>query len=78
MTLNRTYEGAPPSVYNVLSKLTTTGKISSFVHFIDLCSIEELELPQIKYNEIFSDLSDVEIPLEMLSIGTELGEGTVN
>ena len=35
------------------------------------------ELP-IKYNKIFLDLSDVEIPLEMLSIGMELGEGTMN
>ena len=37
---------------------------------------EEFVLP-VKYDKIFSDLSDVEIPLEMLSIGTELGEGTV-
>ena len=27
------------------------------------------------YNKIFSDLSDVEIPLERLCISTELGEG---
>ena len=30
------------------------------------------------YNKIFSDLSDVEIPLERLHISTELGEGTYN
>ena len=30
-----------------------------------------------KYKEMFSDLSDVEIPLEMLSIDMELGEGTI-
>ena len=75
MTLNRTCEGAP-SIYNVLSKSMTTGKIYSFIHFIDLWHIEQL--PQIKYNKIFSDLSDVEIPLEVLSIGMELGEGTVS
>lgn len=76
-TLNRTHEGTPLSVYNALSKSTTTGKIYSFIHFIDPALYIE-ELLEIKYNKIFSDLSDVEIPLEVLSIGTELGEGTVN
>ena len=30
------------------------------------------------YNKIFSDLSDVEIPLERLCINTELGEGMID
>jgi len=41
-----------------------------------LC-VEEYKLP-VKYSKLFSDLSDVEIPLELLSIGTEIGEGTVD
>ena len=41
------------------------------------CHIEEFVIP-IKYQEIFSNLSDVEIPMELLSIGMELGEGTIN
>ena len=49
-----------------------------FIFFYSFhCSLYIEELP-IKYNKIFSDLSDVEIPLEMLSIGMELGEGTMN
>ena len=36
--------------------------------------VEEFTIP-VKYKEIFSDLSDVTIPLETLSIGMELGEG---
>ena len=36
--------------------------------------VEEFIVP-VKYKEIFSDLSDVTIPLETLSIGMELGEG---
>ena len=39
--------------------------------------VEENKLP-VKYSKLFSDLSDAEIPLELLSIGTEIGEGTVN
>ena len=37
--------------------------------------IEELVA---KYQEIFINLSDFEIPMELLSIGMELGEGATN
>ena len=39
--------------------------------------VEEFTIP-VKYKEIFSDLSDVTIPLETLSIGMELGEGKLH
>jgi len=45
-------------------------------YFFDLCVEDDIQ--PIKYKKIFSDLSDIEIPSEILSIGMELGEGTVD
>ena len=75
MTTSASYER---SLSNVLAE--AKGKIkfkySSLHIFFGIWDVEESVLPT-KYKEMFSDLSDVEIPLEMLSIDMELGEGTI-
>ena len=48
----------------------------SLIHFWVGIYVEEFTMPT-KYKEMFSDLSDVEIPWDMLFIGMELGEGKI-
>ena len=70
--MNTNYER---SLSNVLAE--TKGKywfslsiIVSLIRHVEEC------VEPVKYKEVFSDLSDVEIPMETVSIGMELGEGT--
>ena len=74
-TANRTYERAQSELQIVKGK-----KLIYFIYqslFSLTWLVEEFAIP-IKYKEMFSDLSDVEIPLETMSIGMELGEGTIS
>ena len=77
MTLNRRYEGEQSELYNVLTKAKGEVLILFLLMFSLTSHVEKFTIPN-KYKEVFSDLSDVEIPLETVSIGMELGEGKMH
>ena len=71
MTANANYER---SLSNVLAEIKGKCWFSLSIIVFLIWHVEECVEP-VKYKEVFSDLSDVEIPLETVSIGMELGEG---
>ena len=77
MTLNRRYEGEQSELYNVLIKAKGEVLIIFLLMFSLTRHVEKFTIPN-KYKEVFSDLSDVEIPLETVSVGMELGEGIMH